>query len=934
MLRNVLEPLPVSLKSKAAQAYQAFVNAARDLDVGCVSQDACLYLFGVSDFAAKLAVSEPAIIIQAFQALDKPVDKKSLCALTQTMAQVEDITQLQKAIRLFRHQMLVRILWRLTLGLTQLDEHLKELSRLADSLIRHTHDWLFEDLAKLYGYPEVDGQKQPLVIVAMGKLGGGELNFSSDIDLIYCYPTQGETQGGKKSIPFEKFYQLLAQQFTDSLSKVTPEGFVYRIDLRLRPYGSAGPMVLSFNGLENYYQVHGRDWERYAWVKARPITGQPAQKKEVLGLLEPFVYRRYLDFSAFGSLRDMKQKVQTQARKQKLKANLKLGLGGIRQIEFIAQMFQLIRAGKEPQFKTRSLSTALKRLANAKIIKTSTWKKLTDAYAFLRLSEHWLQIHNDEQTHDLPTCPIMQARLSWGMGFSNYEAYLQTLNQHRAWVQSQFDRLSTPLPQGLNQDSKHGQLFERIWQESHDKEMHQEFSHLLEVPVSFFESLDRFRQSKQVKGLRTTARSRLDDFMPRLLSYMFDYSNPQALLNSLLKIIRNITRRSSYLLLLNENPKALNRLVLLCSKSPWVVSQMADFPVLIDELLSPIPKTYEIDKALMVKQLDDSLKWVADDLDGQMEKLRLFKLSLTLKFAMIELSSSEGINIGLALTTLAEVILEKTYEISCEQIKAKYQDFSCDDVKLGIIAYGNFGARELHYSSDLDLVFIYEDNGNNLQEYYLRLAQRMIHILSTHTLSGKLYEIDVRLRPGGSSGMLVTSLNAYAKYVEQAAWTFEHQALVRARLLLGHPRLTQVFAAIRANVLTQRRPPDELSHEIANMREKMRQTLNPIKGFHLKQSRGGLTDIEFMVQYYVLSHARDFPVLLTLTSTKDLLMALRELKVISPRCFEDLMGATVFYQSQIRLRILAQSEQAVTSEALPWAQRVLIHWQAIFGDNL
>ncbi len=808
--------------------------------------------------------------------------------------------QLDHALRCWRNAMMVRLIWR---DLNRLDDTLgitQELTHLADCAVEQALEFHYQALTKTKGTPCNDeGQPQTFFVIGMGKLGAYELNLSSDIDLIFAYPDRGATQfpepsTQQQSISNQEFFTLLGQKLIKSLDNPTVDGFVFRVDMRLRPYGQSGALVSSFSALETYYITQGREWERYAMVKARIVASAlPNQKSataELAAMLNNFTYRRYVDFSAIGALRDLKIKIRQEVKRRKLSKNVKLGEGGIREVEFIAQSLQLIRGGLDTQLQTPSLKTVLRLLAELEILPKETAKQLFEHYCFLRNVEHAIQAWQDKQTQDLPIDPPAQAALTLALDFSDWMQFNQALDDSMAFISEQFSHV---IAEPEHQDASSGsESWQAVWLADHPESAQQ----LLETKrqaakadaqgsknhaaqaESIAQTLHHLHNASQIKAADTISRQRLDAFMPLLLASL--QSNPQAdqILLRLEPFIIAVVRRSAYLLLLIESPAALKQLILLSEASPWIPEQLTEHPALLDELLHPTSLYLTPNKADLATELQQTLLRIPEeDLEQQMESLRYFKQAHALRIAACEVTGVLPLmKVSDYLSWLAEVILEYATHIAWQEMITQYglpggQDSHTPNFI--IVGYGKLGGLELSHSSDLDLVFIHDANPQadtqanagqrtiDNHTFYTRMSQKIIHVLSVNTPSGMVYEIDMRLRPSGNSGMLVSTLSAFEKYQQNTAWTWEHQALVRARVITGHTPLASKFSAVRQAILSTPRDTQPLQKDVVEMRAKMRHHLGTKKKekasqqFHLKQDAGGIVDIEFIVQYLVLAYA-------------------------------------------------------------------------------
>ena len=799
--------------------------------------------------------------------------------LQAALATVNDEAALMHELRLFRRRVMVRIAWAQALSLVDDTDILQQLSHLAETLIVSARDWLYDACCREWGTPcSQDGIPQPLLILGMGKLGGGELNFSSDIDLIFAWPEHGSTQGGRRELDNAQFFTRMGQRLIKVLDQPTQDGFVYRVDMRLRPFGDSGPLVLSFAALEDYYQEQGRDWERYAMVKAR-IMGDTDGRyvDELRAMLRPFVFRRYIDFSVIQSLRNMKGMIAREVRRRGLKDNIKLGAGGIREIEFIVQVFQLIRGGREPSLQSRSLLPTLSAIAALHLLPENDAEQLRLAYLFLRRLENLLQSINDEQTQTLPGDELNRARLAWGMNADNWSQLMETLEGHMANVRRVFNELIGDDETDTQEDALSEQWRE-LWQDAlQEDDTPPVLSHLTDDDrLRVLALIADFRKELDKRTIGPRGRQVLDHLMPHLLSDVCTRQDASLPLSRITPLLVGIVTRTTYLELLSEFPGALKHLISLCAASPMVASQLARYPLLLDELLDPNTLYQPTATDAYRDELRQySLRVPEDDEEQQLEALRQFKQTQLLRIAAADIAGTLPVmKVSDHLTWLAEAMIDAVVQQAWLQMVARYGQPTHLTERAGrgfaVVGYGKLGGWELGYSSDLDLIFLHDcpvdvmtDGEREIdgRQFYLRLAQRIMHLFSTRTSSGILYEVDARLRPSGAAGMLVTSTESFADYQKNEAWTWEHQALVRARVVYGDPQLTSQFDSVRRDIMTQPRDGKTLQNEVREMREKMRAHLgNKHRDrFDIKADEGGITDIEFITQYLVLRYAHDKP---------------------------------------------------------------------------
>ncbi|MEN4930895.1 bifunctional [glutamate--ammonia ligase]-adenylyl-L-tyrosine phosphorylase/[glutamate--ammonia-ligase] adenylyltransferase [Erwinia billingiae] len=799
--------------------------------------------------------------------------------LAEKLAGVADENALMRELRLFRRQMLTRIAWMQTLATSSTQDSLKQLSELAETLIVAARDWLWLACCREFGTPvNAAGEPQPLLILGMGKLGGGELNFSSDIDLIFTWPENGTTTGGRRELDNAQFFTRLGQRLIKVLDQPTVDGFVYRVDMRLRPFGDSGPLVLSFAALEDYYQEQGRDWERYAMVKARLMGGTDDRwSQELQQMLRPFIYRRYIDFSVIQSLRNMKSMIAREVRRRGLTDNIKLGAGGIRETEFIVQVFQLIRGGRERSLQLRALLPTLQAIGELNLLPGEQVGQLSEAYIYLRRLENLLQSINDEQTQTLPADALNRERLAWAMGVENWAALTRQLEGHMAAVRAIFDDLigdDTPETGGNKEADDYGVLWQDRLEEA---ELAPLVPHLeSEARQRLLQTINDFRQDVDKRTIGPRGRQALDQLMPRLLSEVCPRDDAAVALSRLTPLLLGVVTRTTYLELLTEYHGALKHLIRLCAASPMVASQLARYPLLLDELLDPAtlyqPTATDAYRDELRQYL---LRIPEEDEEQQLEALRQFKQAQHLRIAAADIAGTLPVmKVSDHLTWLAEAMIEQVVQQAWQMMVQRYGRPShltqLQERGFAVVGYGKLGGWELGYSSDLDLVFLHDcpadavtDGERSIdgRQFYLRLAQRVMHLFSTRTSSGILYEVDARLRPSGAAGMLVSTFDAFDEYQRNEAWTWEHQALVRARIVFGEAALSQRFDDIRRGILCLPREADKLKIDVREMREKMRAHLgNKHKGrWDLKADRGGITDIEFITQYLVLRYAASEP---------------------------------------------------------------------------
>jgi len=838
------------------------------------------YVAGLSQFITEAIHRDEVLARELPSMLAQPSRQESYRSrLAELLEQCPDEMSGHRVLRQFRNREMVYIAWKDFTHAWSLETSLSHLSELAEAMIFETYQWQYQVCCQEWGTPtSEDGEVQPMLIIGMGKLGGGELNFSSDIDLIFTYPENGETQGARRSIANAQFFTRLGQRIIKALDQQTFDGFCYRVDMRLRPFGESGPLVMSYAALEDYYQEQGRDWERYAMIKARVMGCEMyPQYQELRQMLRPFVFRRYIDFSAIQSLRRMKSMISSEVRRRGLNNNIKLGAGGIREIEFIAQVFQLIRGGREPSLRNRGLLETLQGIEELALLIPQEVSDLESAYKYLRQLENLLQAMADKQTQTLPDCETERLKLATAMKMSCWEQLIEQTQQHMANVHQVFESLIGDDEE--DEGTTVARHFHELWDMADKQDV---LEHILQQDIqiedfaSCAKTIINFKTDLAKKTLGPRGREVLNRLMPKVFDAVFAHPDAQFGLSRVLHLLHNICTRTTYLELLDEHPAALVQLVRLCTASPMISEQLARYPILLDELIDPAQLYNPIPLDSYRTELRDYLARIPeDDMEQQMEALRQFKQICILRIAAADIAGALPVmKVSDHLTYLAEAIVDAVISQAWLQVSEKYGEPTHVKDREGkgfaVIGYGKVGGWELGYNSDLDIVFmhdcpvnVYTDGKKEIdgRQFYLRLAQRIIHIFSTRTASGILYEVDTRLRPSGASGLLVSPTDAFDDYQHQDAWTWEHQALVRARMIYGDEPLAIAFHNTRHDVLCKARDQAELKKDVVEMREKMRGHLGGKKPgrFMLKKDVGGITDIEFLAQYLVLNYSHDKP---------------------------------------------------------------------------
>lgn len=879
--------------------------------------------------------------------------------LNTALADVTTEEMLLPALRKLRNYEMVRLIWRDLTRKAQMQDTTRELSWMADAFIDGALSRLYQFACERWGTPhsrpDAQGARTPqqMVVLGMGKLGANELNLSSDIDLIFCFPQQGETQGGRKVMENQDFFIRLGQKLIQVLDTLNGDGFVFRVDMRLRPFGTASPLACSFAAMEHYYQHEGRDWERYAMIKARVVAGDKHQGEELMAVLRPFVYRKYIDFSAFESLRDMKEMINREVRRKGLEGNVKLGSGGIREVEFIAQAFQLIRGGRDRRLQQRELLNILPLLPEIGGLPETAVTELIDAYTFLRNTEHAIQAVADKQTQELPADERGQARLACVMGYADWQAFMTVLDAHRAVVRQHFADVIAPADHEETAEQTHQAEWLAIWAGEYADDELTVFLEQREFddPVRAAKLLNDLRGSRTVQLMHKTGEERLKAVLPALLEQVCATENPTETLARVLRLVQAILRRSAYLVLLAENPAAMQQLVRLCSSSVWFAEQLAKQPVLLDELIDPRTLYAPPNKQQLGNELRQTLLRIPqEDTEQLMEALRYFKSAHMLRVAASDITGVLPLmKVSDYLTWLAEVILDSVLDVAWRIMVEKHGapvSESNDEMPFIIVGYGKLGGIELSYGSDLDLVFLHDCDPNGFTKgekplansvFFTRLGQRIIHILNTFTAGGQLYEVDMRLRPSGNSGLLVSSLKAFVDYQEKEAWTWEHQALVRARVVAGSSRLGRAFDGVRAQIVASVRDITALKKDVAEMREKMRTHLGTSETeaqnngtFNLKQDQGGIVDIEFLVQFHALAYGERYAELYEYSDNIRILDAVEQTGLLSHDDAELLREAYKAYRAVgHRLTLQERSNTINESEMRDYRDAVTAIWNNV-----
>ena len=858
-------------------------------------------------------------------------------------------------LREWRRRAMLRIAWRDIAGSATVYDTLLAVSDLADATIRAAASAAQLHLLPVFGKPHssTEASSPPFIVLGMGKLGGRELNFSSDIDLVFLSTEAGET-AGPRIIDNEEYFNRLGREIIRLLHERNADGFVFRVDMRLRPFGESGPLVVSLASLEDYLQQHGRDWERYAWIKARAIVGAGTYAAAYDEFVRPFVYRRYLDFGVFESLRNMKALIVRDVSRRDLDHHLKLGRGGIREIEFIVQSMQLVRGGSDRRLQNPALLDVLPLLAGSKLVSEQDIAELTAAYLELRKAENALQMIRDQQTHTLPQDSLDRARVALSMGFSDWAATAARLESTLDQVAAQFDAL---LFGAMDTQRRHDDIG-AVWLDSDNAQIDQElaaggFPRGEIAPVAAI--LEAYRQAAPYRRLDEAGHRRLYVILARLLESAAQHAAPAIVVQRVLRVLEAIGTRASYLALLKEQPAALERLIEVCAISGFLSRQIADFPLLLDELIDakafdelPSRRGFTLELAARTERLSP------DDPEREVEALRQFQKVAVFAVALADLTGRLPLmRVSDRLTDIAELIIQCCMDLAWQQMTQMYGTPYCGEdsanlrpVAVAVAGYGKLGGLELGYASDLDLVFLHDSAGSiQLTDserpmdngmFFLRLGQRIVHLLTMHSAAGRLYEVDMRLRPNGKGGFLMTGIDAFERYQQTDAWTWEHQALLRARAVAGNAKLCEAFEAVRRRTLSTAVRRDTLRADVLEMRLRMRRELSRSGAgqFDIKQDAGGIGDIEFLVQYWVLAAAQAHPELLTYPDNIRQLEGLAAVGVVDPATADWLKGAYISFRTVLHHMSLEGDDQRIV-EAAPYEQirrRLGEIWRVTFAS--
>ncbi|MCK6406935.1 MAG: bifunctional [glutamate--ammonia ligase]-adenylyl-L-tyrosine phosphorylase/[glutamate--ammonia-ligase] adenylyltransferase [Rhodocyclaceae bacterium] len=882
-----------------------------------------------SRFLRQLLAARPAVADWVAANADQPLDAPGMRAFLDAAGAGDD-ESLKCALRGLRQRVMATLIVRDLERCAPLAEVVETMSTLADMTTNFALDHIHRQLVVQYGEPlDGQGQAQRLMVIGMGKLGGRELNVSSDVDYIFIYPEEGQT-AGPRTIDNYDFFNRLGKRLINALGELTADGQVFRVDMRLRPNGDSGPLVCSLDSLENYFITQGREWERYAWIKARVMNEgdnlQPEWGRLLGQVSRPFIFRKYLDFGAINAMRDLHAQIRREVARKDMAEHIKLGPGGIREIEFIAQVFQLIRGGRDSALQIRATLQVLDLLVARKQLPPQTRDELAAAYEFLRRLEHRLQYVDDAQTHMLPQADDARQSIAASMGFADWAAFRAVLDAHRERVSRHFEQVFSDPEAGTHPLA--GLWLGQCGAESCSDQLGElGFAH----PQEIVEQLERFRGSSRYQQLPAANRERLDAVGPRLLQAAAATPHPDLTFARGLGFLETISRRGAYLALLQQYPSALAKVAELVGTASWAAEYLKRHPILLDEMLDPrlydIATDWDGFRTEMAHRLDE----VADDVEREMDILRELHHAQVFRVLVQDLAGMQTLErISDHLSELADIIVAKTLQLVWPKIRQRH----CDTPRCAVIGYGKLGGKELGYASDLDIVFLYDDEHADAQENYTRLAQRTNTWLSSQTAAGILFETDLRLRPNGDAGLLANSVEAFRDYLLHHAWVWEHQALTRARFIAGDAAVGARFEAIRQEILTQQRDLAKLREEVLAMRQRMLDShaSKSETQFDLKQDPGGIIDVEFIVQYLILAHAHAYPELTKNLGNIALLGMCAELGLISVELAEPVRNA---YREYRRMQHAARlnDEKARVERAAVLRRIDAVHalWQQVFG---
>ncbi|MGN1280834.1 MAG: bifunctional [glutamate--ammonia ligase]-adenylyl-L-tyrosine phosphorylase/[glutamate--ammonia-ligase] adenylyltransferase [Succinivibrio sp.] len=951
--RTDFDSLPEILKNEGLRQFERLKAHLSEEQFSVFEQRSdFLYVISLSDFVAGTIFSYPKECCELLKlgALDSSnsIDRirENLDEyITEKLSEFE----LKKRLRIIRRIKCMVIAWRDLTGVSDIDETFHSLSSLAEHIVLKTLSVCRAQVSAAYGDALCeDGSPMPLLTLGMGKLGGGELNFSSDIDLIFAYPYEGETQGRSLSLTHREFFSRIVQRTANLLSDKTVDTFCYRIDLRLRPFGDAGAIVNSFDALQIYYETQGRTWERYALVKARLLGDRSVFGDfgdELISLLRPFVYRRYLDYGAVQSLRKLKHLIESEVRRRSLKNNFKLGEGGIREIEFIAQVFELMRGGRYVELRERSLRKTLRHIQELELLPAAICEILDKNYVFLRRLENVIQEFSDKQTQTLPENEKDTMRMLVAMNYSSLDEFMHDLNEVMSSVHNEFRQVVAD----EREDSVKIENFD-LWEaDFSEEELATELEKYLtnrEQSGELSRNIINLKHSLSRMPVGPVGRETLLELMPKVILLVSKEEQAATLFKRIAGLIEQVALRTPYMQLLRDNNLVLERFIILLKENHYASELITSHPILLDELFIPqyfdAPPSEDDFFAMLQERL---LRIPRDDLEAVMEELRLFKKIMIFRVALSDKAGKLPLmKISDALTWLAQAIVRELIILSWEQCAQKYgvpPGRSVSDPGLAVIGYGKLGGIELGYKSDLDMVFIRQvsdektdgENPVSVDMFYQRLVQRLLHLSTTKTIGGVLYDLDMRLRPDGDTGLLISDIESFETYQEERAWTWEHQALVRARPVAGSADIISRFSSIRDRILRKTLDTDTLRKDVVMMRQKMRAHLDRSSDtlYDIKQGRGGMIDVEFISQYLLLNNAHNYPSMKLWTDNVRILEECSALGIVDEKTSSDLIKAYIDIRKIYHELSLADLPRLVKIEhRLPMTFEVEKIWDRLF----
>jgi glutamate-ammonia-ligase adenylyltransferase len=878
---------------------------------------------GGSRHLQQLFHAHPALAAETEALLDRPLSRNELADWLAAEATLTDLN-LKPVLRRLKQHAFARVCSRDLAAHAKLAEVTEAMTLIADVAVTTAATVLHESLVARYGQPtNQHGEKQQLIVVGMGKLGGRELNVSSDIDLIFVYPEDGDTDGERPISNFE-FFTRLGRQLIAAISDITDEGQVFRVDMRLRPNGESGPLVSSFEALENYFYTQGREWERYAWIKARPLTGDRLDDLEAIR--QPFVFRKYLDFGAINAMRELHAQIRREVTRRDMADNVKLGPGGIREIEFMAQVFQLIRGGRDRALQVKPTLQVLKLLVERGQLSLDAASELTTAYDFLRRLEHRLQYLDNAQTHRLPANADDRAIVARAMGFASFDALAVELDDHRQNVSEHFESV-------FADRNGNSHALDGVWQGSAENSQAGELARLgFRDGAAACERLMGIRSGARYQQLPEATRGLFDALVPRLIETAATRPDPDATLSRGLDLMETVSRRAVYLALLQEYPQALDKVAQIVGSSSWAAGYLNRHPVLLDELLDPRLLEPAPDWSAFREQLQQALDDVESDTERQMDLMREAHHAQVFRLLTQDLAGLLTVErLSDHLSELADIMVDFALRLAWRKLLKRH----VDTPHFAVISYGKLGGKELGYASDLDLVFLYDDPAPEAAEIYARLGTRLNTWLSAQTSAGQLFETDLRLRPNGDAGLVVTSITAFRQYQMEDAWPWEHQALTRARFCAGDAAVGEAFAQIRREVLCQRRDPVKLREQVLSMRQKMYDAhAGKSDLFDLKHDPGGLVDVEFIVQTLVLGNAWQHQELTANRGNIALLKMAADRGLIPADLAETVRNAYRDYRRlQHGLRLNNQKSRVAADTVADKVAAVRALWQYVFDQT-